>query len=33
MSIKLLSQPKYPNAMDIDTKNLKYALKGFNKQE
>ena len=33
MSIKLLSQSKHPNAIDINTKNLKYALKGFNKQE
>jgi hypothetical protein len=28
MSTKLLSQPKHPNAMDINIKNLKYALKG-----
>jgi hypothetical protein len=33
MSTKLLSQPKYLNAIDINIKNLKYALKGFIKQE
>jgi hypothetical protein len=29
MSIKLLSQSKHPNTIDIDIENLKYALKGF----
>jgi hypothetical protein len=33
MSTKLLFQPKYPDAMDINIKNLKYALKGSSKQE
>jgi hypothetical protein len=33
MFIKLLSQPKYPDAIDIDTRNLKYTLKGFFKRE
>ena len=33
MSTKLLSQPKHPNTIDIDIKNLKYTLKGFTKQE
>ena len=33
MSVKILSQPKHPNAMDIDTGNFKYALKGFTEQE
>ena len=33
MSVKILSQPKHPNTIDIDTRNLKYALKGSAKQE
>ena len=33
MSVKILSQPKHPNAIDINTGNLKYALKEFTKQE
>jgi len=33
MSIKLLSQPKHPNAMDINTRALEYALLGSSKQE
>ena len=33
MSTKLLSQLKHPNAINIDIGNLKYALKGFIKQE
>jgi len=33
MSTKLLSQPKHPNAIDIDTGTLGYALLGFFKQE
>ena len=33
MSIKLLSQFKYFDAIDINTKNLKYALKRSAKQE
>ena len=27
MSIRSLSQPKHPDAIDINTKNFKYALK------
>ena len=33
MFTKLLSQLKYPDAIDIDIRNLKYAPKGFIKQE
>ena len=33
MSIKLLSQPKHFDAIDINIRNLKYALKGFIKQK
>ena len=33
MSTKLLSQLKYPDAIDIDIRNLKYALKEFIKQK
>ena len=33
MFIKLLSQLKYPDAIDINIKNLKYALKGSAKQK
>ena len=33
MSIKLLSQLKYPNTINIDTGNLKYAPKKSIKQE
>ena len=31
MSVKLLSQPKHPDTIDINIKNLKYAPKGSTK--
>ena len=33
MSVKILSQPKHPNTMDIDIKNLKYTPKESVKRE
>ena len=33
MSTKLLSQPKHPDAMDINTKTLGYTPLGSSKQE